>query len=86
MTNAVWVSNIIPTNQFHFMTVVYPVKPGEADPTFTRLDDYTVQVQIGTNNDVISFDATTTQPVNYLVPVANPPHRPTAPTNLRSVP
>jgi len=66
MTNAVWVTNITPTNQFHFMTVIYPVKPGDTDPTITRVDDYTVHVVQGANDDVISADPTTSPPTFLL--------------------
>ena len=59
-TNAIWVSNLTPTNSFHFMTVIYPVPPGGAMPTFTALDDYTVAVTSGAQADVISFNPETT--------------------------
>jgi hypothetical protein len=44
-----------PTNNFHFMTVIYPVPPGSPAPTIERLDDDTVSVVNGAENDVISF-------------------------------
>ena len=55
--HTVWVNNTVPTNKFHFMTVIYPVPPGGVAPTFTRLDDDTVQVVDGTNADVIQFQS-----------------------------
>jgi hypothetical protein len=66
-SNSIWVSNITPTNRFHFMTVIYPVPPGGAPPQITRLDDYTVAVTNGGQGDVISFDPQTTAPVTMLV-------------------
>lgn len=56
MTNSIWVTNMVPTNQFHFMTVIFPVAPGGSAPTITRVDDQTVNVVYGTNNDVITFN------------------------------
>jgi len=51
------------------MTVIYPVPPGGVAPTFTRLDDDTVQVVNGAQTDVISFNPQTTNiaQVTFLV-------------------
>jgi hypothetical protein len=53
----VWVSSP-PTTDFHFLSVIYPIKPGDGTPVVTPLDDYTVAVAnaAGTERDVISFD------------------------------
>jgi hypothetical protein len=56
MTNSIWVLSSTNTNQFHFLTVVYPVDPRTTNiPTFARLDDYTVEVQAGGNVDILCF-------------------------------
>ncbi|MBI5383773.1 MAG: heparinase II/III family protein [Verrucomicrobia bacterium] len=57
-----WISNRNPTTNFHFLTVIYPTKPGEAAPTITRIDDWTVAVtnSAGTEGDLISFDTNRT--------------------------
>ena len=83
MTNSIWVTNMVPTNQFHFMTVIYPVPPGGTPPTMGRLDNYTVAVTNGSQVDVISFNSATTNPCTLIVnspylastvsPVALPP-------------
>jgi hypothetical protein len=67
--NSIWVANLVPTNNFHFMTVIYPVPPGGTVPVFTRLDDATVSVDNGTQTDVISFNPQTTNigQVTFLV-------------------
>ncbi len=68
-TNSIWVSNVTPTTNFHFMTVIYPVKPGDPPPTIRRIDDYTVAVTNGlrTVGDVISFDPRTTHQATLIV-------------------
>jgi hypothetical protein len=82
--HALWVNNKTTAKDFHFMTVIYPVKPGGTVPQITRLDDFTVRVENGTEKDVISFDPATTQPATMIVdlaavssgivlPVPNPP-------------
>ena len=67
MTNSIWVANKTPANRFHFMTVIYPVPPGEPEPTISRLDDYTVSVTKGGQRDVISFDPQTTNACTLIV-------------------
>jgi hypothetical protein len=50
-------------NNFHFLTVIFPVNPvapGIGAPTFTNLDDSTVEVSYEGTNDVIGFDSETT--------------------------
>jgi len=54
--HAVWVQNVTPTTNWHFMSVIYPVPPGGTAPTITRVDDWTVAVTNGAEGDVISFD------------------------------
>lgn len=59
--HALWVSNKTPTNKFHFMTVIYPVKPGTAEQALSiqRRDDYTVEVECEGESDIVSFNAET---------------------------
>jgi hypothetical protein len=71
--NALWISNQTPTNTFHFMTVIYPVRPGGTAPQITRLDDYTVAVTNGTQGDVVSFDPNTKFPATLIVNALNIP-------------
>jgi hypothetical protein len=52
------------------MTVIYPVKPGTAAPTITRLDDYTAEIVDGSDRDVISFDPETKQHATLIVNLA----------------
>jgi hypothetical protein len=54
--SALWFSNKQPTNNFHFLSVIYPVKPGGTVPQITRLDDDTVAVTNGVEGDVIAFN------------------------------
>ncbi len=54
--NTFWIYNKTPTTNWHFLSVVYPVKSGETAPTITRLDDYTVRVQKGVDDDIITFN------------------------------
>jgi len=65
--HALWISNKIPATNFHFMTVIYPVRPGGAAPQITRLDDYTVAVTNGAQADVVSFDPNTQFPATLIV-------------------
>jgi hypothetical protein len=58
--NALWFQNKVPATNWHFLTVIYPVKGGDGAPVITRLDDYTVRVLHGDEEDVISFDAANT--------------------------
>ncbi len=47
-----WISNTVPTQKWHFLTVVYPAQPGEPVAAIERLDDFTVRVA----DEVISFN------------------------------
>jgi hypothetical protein len=68
--NTIWIYNKTPTTNWHFLSVVYPVKSGDGVPTITRLDDYTVRVRNGTDDDTISFDSATKQPATIIVDIA----------------
>jgi hypothetical protein len=54
--HALWVSNKVPQTNWHFMYVIYPVKPGTSAPTITRVDDFTVKVSKDGEEDIISFN------------------------------
>jgi hypothetical protein len=91
--HALWFSNKTPTNNWHFMSVIYPVKPGAAAPQITRLDDYTVAVTNGVEGDVIGFNTNSpfasraTLMVNSSAISGStyvPPVRPAPPLNLRA--
>jgi|GEM_PF-3908168 len=60
----IWVYNTTATTNWHFGWVVYPVKWGNPAPTITRINDYSVRVQCGDNDDTITIDPTTT-PAGY---------------------
>jgi hypothetical protein len=66
--HVVWVSNKTQQPSFHFMTVIYPQKPGASAPKIERLDDYTAKV---TNDDgsvdVISFNPYTAGTYNATI-------------------
>lgn len=47
-----WISNADPAGQWRFLTVIYPIRPGQTFPAIERLDDATVRVA----NEIISFD------------------------------
>jgi hypothetical protein len=53
----VWVSNRTPAHDQNFLAVVFPYVEGEAPPEITRLDDLTVRVAYGKQQDTVSFDA-----------------------------
>jgi hypothetical protein len=53
--SVVWTTNSTPSTNFHFLTVIYPVKPGDAAPTIARLSDWTVAVTNGVDVDIISW-------------------------------
>lgn len=86
--STVWVYNQTPTTNWHFMTVVFPVKWGQAAPTITRIDDYTVRVQQGAIDDTISVNASASIPVftlNLNGPTLGPSHL-SPPSDLRIAP
>ena len=64
-----WFTTRTPKSEHHFLTVVYPVKPGTDDPVITRLDDYTVKVEKDGDTDIISFDRETTLPATLIVDI-----------------
>jgi len=59
-SSVLWFNNAVPTNNFHFMVVIYPVPPGGSVPTITRLDDDTVLVDNGSVRDVVCFNPNST--------------------------
>jgi hypothetical protein len=86
--STIWVYNRTPTTNWHFLSVVFPVKWGQLPPLITRLNDYSVQVQEGLNTDVITVDPST-QPPTFTLNLSGPslgPTRLSAPANLRVVP
>jgi hypothetical protein len=86
--HAIWVSNRIPTKNWHFLSVIYPVKPGSAAPQINRLDDYTVEITNGDEHDVISFDPNTTRAATLVVDIpalSNSSPRPLPPQALHTV-
>ena len=58
--HALWISNTQKQRNFHFMSVIYPQKPGATAPTITRIDDFTARVVNDDGSvDVISFNPDT---------------------------
>lgn len=55
--HALWVTNRKPRSTMHFMSVIYPVKPGDVPPTIRRVNDMTVEVTQGEERDVVTFGA-----------------------------
>lgn len=64
---ALWVSSKNPSTNFHILTVIYPYRAADPAPTITRLDDYTVEVDDGVDDDVVSFDPATAFPATLIV-------------------
>ena len=62
-----WFTTSEPRADHHFLTIVYPVKPGTEDPVITRLDNNTVKVEKDSEIDIISFDKNTKFPATLLV-------------------
>jgi len=82
--NTIWVSNKTRTNDWHFMSVIYPAKWGQPAPVITRIDDNTVRVQSGLNDDTITVDPSTSPPT-FSIGLTGPAMggtRPAAPTDL----
>jgi hypothetical protein len=69
--HAIWVQNATPTNDWRFITVVYPWKAGTAEPTITPLSDLTVAVANGSDSDVISWGETNALSTLIISAVAN---------------
>lgn len=83
--HAIWVSNSRPTNDWHFMTVIYPVRWDDVAPVITRVDDYTARIQHGSENDTVSFNSNNTT-ASIVVDVARVGAAPPAsPTGIRVV-
>jgi hypothetical protein len=72
----IWVYNTTKTTNWHFMSVIYPVKWGQDAPTITRVDDNTVRVQQGTDDDTITVDPST-QPPTFTINLSGPSLGPT---------
>jgi len=68
-----YLSNRTKAANFHFLSVIAPVKPDEDFPEITRIDDYTVSV----DGFTVSFDPSTEHDVDLIVDVpalrAQPP-------------
>ncbi len=62
-----WFTTKNPESNFHFMVVIYPVKPGTEDPVITRLGNNTVKVEKDKETDIVSFDSNTKFPVTLKV-------------------
>jgi hypothetical protein len=65
--DVLWVSNKNPATNFHFLTVIVPVKPGEDYPEFQRLDDRTVIVSYENIDTTITFGTNYTGSVDYRI-------------------
>jgi hypothetical protein len=86
--STIWVYNTTKTTNWHFMSVIYPVKWGQAAPTITRIDDNSVRVQQGTDDDTITVDPSTPTPtftLNLSGPSLGPTHL-APPSDLRVAP
>lgn len=78
-TNTIWVYNKIPTKNWHFMSVIYPVQWGQPDPTITRLDDNTVVVNDNQGNvDTNTFNPSFSGPFTFKVSLNSIPSPPTS--------
>lgn len=62
-----WLTTKEPKDQYHFLTVLYPVKPGTQEPVITRLDDNTVKIEKDGELDLVSFDKDTKYPATLVV-------------------
>ncbi len=82
-SHALWYSNRTLRKDWRFLTVIYPVKAGDPAPVIRRLDDFTVEVTNGSEQDVISFDKNTTKPATVIVDL--PPAAAGGPTTVRNV-
>lgn len=66
-THNLWITNKEPKSTFHFMTVIYPLKYEGKTPEIKRLDDYTVKVTFGKEQDIVSFDPDTKHNTTLIV-------------------
>ncbi len=62
-----WFTTKNPESNYHFLVVIYPVKPGTEDPVIKRLDDNTVKVEKDGETDIVSFDSNTKFPTTIKV-------------------
>ncbi|MCF6268519.1 MAG: heparinase II/III family protein [Melioribacteraceae bacterium] len=62
-----WFTNKEPQSNYHFLTLVYPVKPGTDDPVITRLDNNTVKIEKDGEVDIVSFDKDTEFPATIII-------------------
>jgi hypothetical protein len=67
-----WVTNKTADTNWGLLTVIVPVQPGQEEPEFQRLDDYTVIVSYENIDDVITFDGGSTNNFDYQVSAVNP--------------
>ena len=64
-----WFTTKTPSNNHHFLVVVYPVEPGTSSPVITRLDNNTIKVEKDGDSDIISFDKNTKFPATVIVDI-----------------
>jgi hypothetical protein len=70
MGGSVWAYNKTATTNWHFLSVLFPVKWDDTNgaPTITRITDNTVRIQQGTViDDVVSFGETNASPPSTIV-------------------
>ena len=60
-----YLSNATKREDFHFLSVIAPAKPGEEFPVIERIDDYTVVV----DGFMVSFDPGSGHPADLIVDV-----------------
>jgi len=61
-----YISNKTKEKEFHFLSVIAPVKPGDSFPEITRLDDWTVNI----DGDIVSFDPKTVHEARIVIDMA----------------
>lgn len=84
--SALYITNNTPATNWHFMTVVYPVKFGQTVPTITRVDDNTVAVTNGAEWDIITFDTNQASASSLVVDIGAVASIPDPSTNAPSTP
>jgi hypothetical protein len=62
-----WLTTKEPVSDHHFLTVIYPVKPGTEPPVITRLDNHTAKIESGGESDIVSFDKNTEHPATLII-------------------